>query len=520
MATDIEFSGGPSIAGATVVSSPYTLTSNLGGGWVDFTGTNETLAIAPTALAGSQASPSTLLISGEVYNFAPGDAVILDNISEQLSIIGSGTVASALPILFGIDSAPVLTLAPGTTSLGSVNGVAVYGTLTTNSALFNGSEPPNSATALEAAEALNIIEKQTAGSIVSDSPIGVGPTLFLRLSDVGGIYYGTLTTSAELNIDPKPCFVTGTRILTSAGEVAVENLAEGDLAATASGALRPIKWIGRRTLSLTKHPRPETICPVRIAAGALADGIPCRDLIVSPDHALLLDGALVQAKDLVDGVLVTHDFSRTHITYWHIELDSHDALIAEGAAAESFLDTGHRGFFENAGEPVTLHPDLMQERRESGSFAPLVTAGKKLTAIRKKLAARLRHLGYAPAENQILVRADNKIIAPVFIRHGKLSFTLPAGAQNITLHSGHFVPAELNAKSNDRRALGLAIRKLRFAGKTVAVEDVIHPSSLHPRAEGDKTVWTRGNVKLNLPATGGILELEYRAIAAHWQRAA
>jgi hypothetical protein len=189
-----------------------------------------------------------------------------------------------------------------------------------------------------------------------------------------------------------PCFAAGTRILTPRGEVPVEDLAAGDCVITHDGAEQKIIWLGTRRVDITRHPRPETVRPVVIEADALADGVPARRLRLSPDHAVYLDHQLVPAKMLINGTTIRAD-TVTAVTYYHIELAAHGILFAEQAPAESFLDCGHRGAFDNAGEPVMLHPALMQTRRENSSCAPLCLEGAALAAIRARLAAR-RHRMY------------------------------------------------------------------------------------------------------------------------------
>lgn len=98
------------------------------------------------------------------------------------------------------------------------------------------------------------------------------------------------------------------------------------------GSIRKVIWTGRRRLDLRRHPHPEQVRPIRIAAGALAEGVPARDLLVSPDHALFLDGVLVQAKDLIDDVLIVQETAGSHVAYHHIELDGHDILARRGCA--------------------------------------------------------------------------------------------------------------------------------------------------------------------------------------------
>jgi hypothetical protein len=196
-----------------------------------------------------------------------------------------------------------------------------------------------------------------------------------------------ITTGSDIN----PCFTRGTRILTTAGDIAVEELAVGDTVINRKGEEREIIWIGTRDIDISRHPRPEAVLPVIIEAGALGENCPSRRLTLSPDHGLYIDGVLVQPKDLLNGVSIRQVTSLARIRYYHIELECHDVLFAEGAAAESYLDTGHRGVFDNAEAPIILHPDLMQIRREAEGCAPLCTGGETLFRIRNRLADRLWH---------------------------------------------------------------------------------------------------------------------------------
>ena len=146
------------------------------------------------------------------------------------------------------------------------------------------------------------------------------------------------------------CYAAGTRILTVTGERTVESLMQGDIVLTlASGELvpQPVRWIGRRRIDLTAHPRPETVAPVRIRRGAFAENMPHRDLLVSPDHAVFVDGKLICARQLVNGTTIRQETGWAAVEYFHVELDAHAILLAEGLPAESYLNTGNRGFFAN-----------------------------------------------------------------------------------------------------------------------------------------------------------------------------
>ncbi len=176
------------------------------------------------------------------------------------------------------------------------------------------------------------------------------------------------------------CFAHGTRILTLQGEVAVEDLAVGDLVVTLSGRFRAVRWIGRRGYEGRLVAGNPLVLPVTIRAGALGVGLPRRDLTVSPMHALLLDGVLVPAAMLLDGNSIVQARDVDRIAYVHIELDGHDIVVAEGIPAESFRDDGNRGQFANAHTapggtgavascaPVVLGGDVVERLRHPGGL--------------------------------------------------------------------------------------------------------------------------------------------------------
>ena len=153
------------------------------------------------------------------------------------------------------------------------------------------------------------------------------------------------------------CFLTGTRILTTRGEIAVENLQIGDKVQTADGKLELIKWIGRQTVEPNRVKNPLRGYPVLIKAGALGNDIPHRDLYVSPDHALLVEGLLINAGALVNDVSIVKTEPTETFTYYHIELENHALLVAEGAAVESYLpQKENRDEYDNCAEYEQLYP--------------------------------------------------------------------------------------------------------------------------------------------------------------------
>ena len=146
------------------------------------------------------------------------------------------------------------------------------------------------------------------------------------------------------------CFCAGTRIATPGRAVAVETLRAGDAVLTADAAVLPVRWLGVQTGS-TRFADPLLALPIRIRAGAPAEGLPIRDLRFSPCHALLLGDVLVNAGALVDGTTVIREpAAADFVRYYHIKLDAHALVLAEGVAAESFLDGAEALPFDNAAE--------------------------------------------------------------------------------------------------------------------------------------------------------------------------
>jgi hypothetical protein len=201
------------------------------------------------------------------------------------------------------------------------------------------------------------------------------------------------TAGLGLGADTAACFAAGTHIATPNGDVAVEDLAAGDLVLTLSGAAVPVVWTGHRSVDCRAHSVPQAVWPVRVRAGAFADGVPHRDVWLSPDHAVFVDGVLVPVKHLIDGAGIAQ-VPAAQVRYHHVELRQHDVLLAEGLPAESYLDTGDRWRFHHCEDTIRLLPDHATPTRHASAVwemlgcAPLVVSGPDLAAIRQRLHAR------------------------------------------------------------------------------------------------------------------------------------
>ena len=216
-----------------------------------------------------------------------------------------------------------------------------------------------------------------------------GGNLFGTTSAGGANNQGTLFELSNVGFvtEAVACYCRGTLILTERGEVPVEDLAIGDKVMTATRAPRPIKWIGRRSYGGRFVIGRKDILPICIKAGALADHLPRRDLWISPHHAMYLEGVLIEARDLVNGLSIVQAEHVETVEYFHIELDRHDVIIAEGAASESFVDDDSRGMFHNEPDYRALYPGAAVAA-SAQYCAPRLDDGYQVEAVRLRISLR------------------------------------------------------------------------------------------------------------------------------------
>lgn len=172
-----------------------------------------------------------------------------------------------------------------------------------------------------------------------------------------------------------PCFTPGTRILTLRGEVAVESLQLGDKVVTRDNGAQEIRWIGEKNLSGKQAANQPHLHPILIRKGALGHNLPERDMMVSPNHRMLLANerttlmfeepeVLVAAKHLIDGKGV-QKIASVNITYIHMMFDQHEVVLSDGSWSESFQpgDYSLRGIDqEQRNEIFELFPELSESQ--------------------------------------------------------------------------------------------------------------------------------------------------------------
>ena len=204
------------------------------------------------------------------------------------------------------------------------------------------------------------------------------------------------------------CFAAGTHILTDRGEIRIDDIAVGDRVQTLDHGLQPVRWLGSRRLDSIDLAANPKLKPIRIAAGCLDGALPHRDLLVSPQHRILVRSKIAQrlfgteevlgaAKQFLrlDGFDIVQDAAE--VTYYHMLFDRHEIIFAEGAPSESLL-TG----------PVALDIVGAEARDEILTIMPeIAEAGREIEVARMLLAGRpARKLASRHLQNRKLLLAD------------------------------------------------------------------------------------------------------------------
>jgi hypothetical protein len=341
---------------------------------------------------------------------ANGGTVTLQNINEDGTFIIEGGGQMFISYSGNINGAPTFYLkdgllesqsnTPGQASVdfsGSAAGHLAFNTTT------NGNATNNSLNNMGLGDSIEFIDKVITNVSYASNTL----TLTTADSSTYNIHITSFDSSVPapdfiLSTDPIThrseaevvCFLRGTRIRTPDGSKPVDLLLIGDQVLTADGQIRAVRWLWRQTV-VTAFADELRAYPIRIMAGALGEAVPQRDLFLSPDHAILLDGCLVQAAALVnDTTIVRVKNPEPRFVYYHVELEDHALILAEGVASETFVDNVTRRRFDNyadyeavygAGELAIAEMDV--PRAKSARQLPHVVR-ERLAAQSKALSVR------------------------------------------------------------------------------------------------------------------------------------
>jgi hypothetical protein len=297
-----------------------------------------------------------------------------------------------------------------------------------------------------------------------------------------------LSTSGGLN-DEILCFCAGTKIATPSGEMPVERLAVGDKVLNHRGEVRPITWIGVGRILATSG-RPSAAKPVIIRKGAFAENVPDRDLRVTKGHSFLFDDVLIPVEFLINHRSILWDDRGQEVELYHIELDSHDILVANGAPAESYRDDGNRWLFQNINAGWHLAP------REP--YAPVMTGGEVVDRVWRELLGRAGPREWLPLtdEADLHLLVDGKRVDPIQHDVGQYVFRLSGRPRNVRLRSRSAAPQALGM-ARDNRSLGVAVRRLILAQarwqRVVEAKDTALVDGYHRYEAVNDLRWTNGD---------------------------
>ncbi len=495
------------------------------------------------SITGNSSATTTIHVGGTatINNGVAGLTGLImdvDGGSDTYSTTGSGAVTVNL-----VDHGSFLI---GSTQLSALSGSAVdYG-------VGGGTFVINAASSFVTFSGVSINGFSTAADLIDDKAIGFAGLTGYKIATSGssetisfldgtvtegsvvvagtGLANGTFTDAQSgpltvandgaggLLFNPNTCFLRGSRIATPDGEVPVEQLAVGDdVSIRIDGATvsRPVIWVGRRSVEVSRIAGSLDAYPVRIRAHAFADQVPRRDLLVTAEHCVLVDGRLVPARMLVNGGSILVDTSIRRYEYFHVELERHAILLAEGLETESYMDTGNRGNFANA-IPVSASPDFTVRPSHRSwavdAAAPLAVDRATVQPIWQRLARRAAQLGQPGAgpaallddpDLQLMTETGLQI-RPTLFDGRSYAFVVPAGVRSLRLCSRTARPSEtIGPFVDDRRELGVLVGRigLGIGRRRIALEAHLSPAALdgwHGVEAGSPYRWTRGHAALPL----------------------
>ena len=477
------------VSGIQLVSAAMAVVSNetvFNGGSVDLflagaIGTNITVSSGGYLNINGHAIASNTVLNGGTLELQSAKAVLSGSLTfsgaGELEVIGNTSSGYGdLAVISGFGAGDVIDLS-SSTSVGAAGSAATLSTTTSGG---------------------NTYATVSGGGSV-ETFIFAGTTI------AGSLTLGTDGNGGE-QLTEVACFLPGTLILTNQGEVPVERLQVGDTVVTMSGRRRQLSWIGHGKALATRGRR-TAATPLIVRKGALGDNVPHKDLRITKGHSLYFDGVLIPVEFLVNHRTILWDDHSQEVTVYHLELDAHDVLLANGAAAESYRDDGNRWLFQNANEGW--------DQPAKATCVPVLTGGPVVDAVWQRLLDRAGAAVRVPLteDPDLHLVADGVRIEAVRREGAVHVFRVPASAGSVHIASRSVVPQELGL-TRDPRCLGVALRHVavrqgtRF--RTVLANDPRLESGFHLFEESNGFVWTDGDAALPvelLRGFSGVVEI-------------
>jgi len=316
-----------------------------------------------------------------------------------------------------------------------------------------------------------------------------GGSFLLSLANPGSVMASPSGDGAAVTV---LCFCVNTLILTPSGERPVQELAVGDMVTTHRGEARRIVWIGTGKLLATQGRR-NAATPVIVRQGALGDNVPNRDLRVTKGHSFYIDDVLIPVEFLVNHRSILWDDNAQEVELYHIELETHDVLLANGAPAESYHDDGNRWLFCNANRGWGRPPQT--------PCAPVLTGGPIVHAALRRLLERAGPRPGLPGtdEPDLHLLVDGRRVDAASRSDEWHVFHLPAPPTTARIVSRSGAPQEMGL-ARDPRCLGVALRQIMVTRgaqvHTIEAEDVLLADGFHEYEADNDIRWTDGDAAI------------------------
>ncbi|MFT8612052.1 MAG: Hint domain-containing protein [Gluconobacter oxydans] len=478
----------------------------------------------------------------------PGKVVL-----DALNICGGGTI-DVINSTFGSENAPAY-LDISTLNI-QENSTVYFGARTfpqnvifdntSNTVVFDGNENTISASFQNVSAGTSFVINNASTAVWNHTPVSAAYslnqdgtyTLTITRSDNSTLVLNNIQVSSDFTpattagvsqlpdgdwvistLRQDTCYLTGTLIRTDHGDVKVEDIQIGDLVAVLDDekAFRPVIWTGYRDTIVSPSEHSEDAgYPIRIRANAFGENQPARDLLVTPEHCIYVDGGFVPARMLVNGTSIFYDHSITHYRYHHFETDRHSVVLAENLPSESYLDTGNRQSFT-----TNVSPLFAPAKSWAAAAAPLKIAPEQVQPVYERLCERAESLGMGrPTVPATITDPGLEVFTLTGqrlrrMRHtgDQFLFEIPAGIDKVIIRSRSSRPSDvIGPFCDDRRSLGVLIGNVKlWDSRESRVIDTHLNTDLpgwHQREHPDLR-WTNGSATLPLgyrePTGNGVL---------------
>ena len=351
----------------------------------------------------------------------------------------------------------------------------------------------------------------------------------------GNLYISASPTNSLGTSAVLVCFLSGSMIRTSKGDVAVEDIQIGDQVVTFDwrnnqDVIRPVIWTGKGHCKVRFDlPDDEAGWPVRVIKNAISDGVPYKDMLITAEHCLFFRDRFVPVRMLVNGVSIFYDKSITSYDYYHVETEQHSVITADGMLTESYLDTGNRSSFRQEGKIATLRGAVKNWADDAG--APLGVERSFVEPLFRALEWRENSVvGTKISTTKIetttdpdlhLITQTGAVIRPMRKTAHHYSFMLPPNTESVRIVSRSSRPSDvIGPFVDDRRYMGVAVADVQLQCAKQQFDITSHlqdekPSGWHDTDWTD-CAWTNGNAELPLGdhlthGKMGILSMNIRA---------